>query len=142
MARYSNLILSGTKARPDKETEGVAGNDLFLKLENNLVVSLGTMSREDLINLAIEKWAKMLDHVPSDAETKAYYEKAREILEQEDQQAEFKELTKKRTTYGRPGPYGMAVPDGYLIEGYKEGKYDKRKDYILHKGMAHELQSE
>ena len=142
MARYPNLILTGTKARPDKETEGVAGNDLFLKLENNLVVSLGTMSREDLINLAIEQWAKMLNHVPSDAETKAYYEKARERLEQDDQQAEFKELTKERTTYGRPGPYGMSVPNAYLIKDYKEGKYDKRKDYILHKGMAHEIEPE
>ena len=146
MAKYPNLILSGTKAREDKETEGLKGNNLFVELgagnKSNITVGMGTENMDDLIYMAIESTAKQHGKTLSDAEYKALYEKAREQLEEVDQQARMRDLMKGQPNYGRPGPYGMAVPNGWLIKGWKEGKFDKPKDYILHKGMAHELQSE
>ena len=146
MARYPNLILTGTKARPDKETEGLSGNNLFVELgsgsKSNITVGMGTEEMDDLIYMAIESAAKQQGHELSNAEIKALYENAREQLEETDQQARLRDLLKGRPNYGRPGPYGMAVPNGWLIKGWKEGKYDKRKDYILHIGIAHEIEPE
>ena len=146
MAKYPNLILSGTKAREDLETEGLKGNNLFVELgsgsQSNITVGMGTENMDDLIYMAIESTAKQHGKTLSDAEYKALYEKAREQLEEVEQQARMRDLMKGQPNYGRPGPYGMAVPNGWLIKGWKEGKFDKPKDYILHKDRAYELQPE
>ena len=146
MARYPNLILTGTKARPDKETEGLSGNNLFVELgsgsKSNITVGMGTEEMDDLIYMAIESAAKQQGHELSNAEIKALYENAREQLEETDQQARFRDLLKGSPNYGRPGPFGMAVPNGWLIKGWKEGKFDKPKDLLLHKDRAYELQPE
>ena len=146
MAKYPNLILQGTKAREDLETEGLKGNNLFVELgagnKSNITVGMGTENMDDLIYMAIESAAKQHGKTLSDAEYKALYENAREQLEEVDQQARFRDLLKGSPNYGRPGPYGMASPQGWLLRGWKEGKFDKPKDLLLHKDRAYELQPE